>query len=158
MRSLYLAILAIIFLATPAFGAPNTTHGQDCDDDIVLIERGYIQEGGCINLCNNYAAADDAGCTEYKFDGLPHMIVLEKEENDAGCSADVTFTFTTGPVSGGTPSYALDTTAVTLNDAADRLTFLLKDMHIDSYLFIDIADDTGCTDVDVRMYLITEKD
>jgi hypothetical protein len=157
MRNLFV-ILGLILLALPAFGAPNTTHGQQCDSDINLIESGSQRTASCVNLCNNYAVADDgAACTEYEFKGVPDIIILEREENDANCTNDPTFTFTTGPTTGGSPDYPLDATAVVLNDAVERLIFLQDKGPMNSYLFIAVSDDAGCTDVDVRMYLINEK-
>lgn len=161
MRNVLVTLISFVLLAWAglAFGAPNTTHGQSCDSDITKVLRGRYRAIGCVNLCNNYAAADDgAACTEYEFKGVPDLIVLEREDNDAGCAGDVTFTFTTGPVTGGTPSYGLDATTVVLNDATDRLIFVMKDFSMDAFLFTAVATDTSCTDVDVRMYLISYED
>jgi hypothetical protein len=159
MRNLLVTLGLIILLsAVPAFGAPNTTHGQTCDSDITLIESGVHRSMGCVNLCNNYAVADDgAACTEYEFKGVPDIIVLEREENDSNCANDPTFTFTTGPVTGGSPDYPLDTTTVVLNDAVPRIVFIQDKGPMDAFLFTAVSDDASCTDVDVRMYLITEK-
>ncbi len=158
MRRLFLTIGLALLLAAPAFGAANTTHGQDCDSTITKPRAGHWRTVDCVNLCNLYAAADDgAACTEYEFKGLPDIIILEKDENDANCSANVTFTFTTGPVTGGSPSYDFDSSAVTLNDAADRLVIVVEDGPLDAFLFINVTNDTACTDVDVRMYLINQR-
>lgn len=158
MRSLPLLVLLIATcIAHPVFAAPNTTHGQACDTDITVPVRGEFRTSQCINLCNNYAAADDgAECTEYEFKGVPNLIVFEREENDANCTNNPTFTLKTGPVTGGTPSYDLDSTAVVLNDADDRIIIIVESAPPDAFLFITVTDDLACTDVDVRMYLITE--
>jgi hypothetical protein len=155
-----LTIIAAILLASPAFGAANDTHGQDCDDDIktdVIIKGEYKM--GCINICNNYAAADtDPFCTIHEFVGLPDIIILEKEDNGTGgteCQADATFTITTGPTAAG-PKYPLDTSAVVLNDATERIVFPQANGPFNTFLFIDVTSDTGCTDVDVRMYTVTK--
>jgi len=158
MRNLLAVIGLILLLAAPAFGAANTTHGQDCDSTTTVFAAGRYRTLECINVCNNYAAVDDdAECTEYEFKGLPDLIVLEKVENDASCSADVTFTITTGPVTGGTPGYDLDTTAVALNDASDRAVIDVSQAPIDAFLFINVTNDTACTDVDVVMHLLYHK-
>ncbi len=158
MRKL-LAIIGLFLLtvgtSAPVFAAPNTTHGQVCDSTTTLVARGKFKTKECFNICNKYAAADDgAACTEYEFKGLPDLIILEKVENDANCSADVTFTFQTGPVTGGTPAYDMDASAVTLNDAADRVVIVVSDAPPNAFLFTAVTNDTACTDVDVRMYLI----
>jgi hypothetical protein len=158
MRNLFVTLL-LILLAAPAYGAPNTTHGQSCDSDIKtnVITKGEYRMG-CINLCNNYASADDdAACTTHQFNSLPHIIILEKEDNNGGCSANATFTITTGPTSSG-PKYALDTSAVVLNDTTERIVFPQASGPFNSFLFVDVTSDTGCTDVDVRMYTITKDD
>ncbi len=152
-------ILLALLLAGPAIAAPNTTHGQSCDSDVGLVNKGQFRVAECVNLCNNHAQADDdSECTEYEFKGVPDLVILEREENDANCSGDPTFTFTTGPTTGGSPSYALDTTAVVLNDATPRVVFVMANGIFDSFLFIAVSNDTACTDVDVRMYLATEED
>jgi hypothetical protein len=160
MRSL-IVILGLILLALPAFAADNTTHGQQCDSDITLIEGGVHRTHSCVNLCNNYAVTDSGdsedACTEYEFNGVPDIIILEREENNTDCTNDPTFTFTTGPITGGDPDYPLDTTAVVLNDAVERLIFLQDKGPMNSFLFTAVSDDAGCSDVDVRMYLINEK-
>jgi hypothetical protein len=118
--------------------------------------RGY-----CTNICNNYAAADDnALCTTFQFVGLPDIVVLEKEDNGSGgteCQADATFTITTGPTAAG-PKYPLDTSPVVLDDTTTRIVFPQANGPFDAFLFVDVTDDTGCTDVDVRMYTITKED
>jgi hypothetical protein len=159
MRNLFVTFGLILLLsAVPAFGAPNTGHGGACDSTITLIEGGAHRTASCVNLCDNYAVADDgAACTEYEFKGVPDIIIMERDENDANCTNDPTFTLTTGPTTGGDPAYPLDTTAVALKDAVPRIVFLQDKGPMNSFLFIAVSDDAGCTDVDVRMYLINEK-
>ena len=60
-------------------------------------------------------------------------------------------------MTGGTLAYDLDSTAVALNDANDRIILIVRDARPDAFLFITVTNDTSCTDVDVRMYLITER-
>jgi hypothetical protein len=164
MRNLFVTLL-ITLLAGTVWAADNNTHGQPCDSDIVIMPKKGEWRSYCTNICNNFAASDTVSdaCTEFKFVGLPDIIILERELNDANCAGDITFTFTTGPTSGGTvdgnpPAYALDTSPVVLNDATQRIVFPMASGPFDSYLFTAVATATSCTDVDVRMYTITKED
>jgi len=160
MRNFLATILFTLLSVGTAYGAANTTHGQECDADVKasLIKKGIYEVGECTNICNNHAAADDdAECTEHQFIGYGDLIVYEREENDANCSGDPTFTIKGGPVAGGTPSYDLDSTAVVLNDATPRAVIIMSSIVMPSFITIYVTNDAACTDVDVRMYVVTYK-
>jgi len=149
-----LGVLGALLWISPSWAAD----GDGCDTD----SQGQVTGAGwrtitCVQLCDAKVEADSS-CTEFDFNTISRadLIILEREENDANCS-DVggpTFTFTTGPVTGGTPDYDLSGSVVILNDTTDRVVIDSSAAAPNRYLFTAIADDTACTDVDVRMYLV----
>lgn len=152
-----LILFASFLLAGPAFATTSTT--ANCDSDIGLLpyQKGRFQTAVCKNLCNKVIATDTV-CTELDFNsyGMPDLIVLEREENSGACSdpGGPTFTLTTGPVTGGTPSYDIDSSTVVLNDTTDRVIIDNSTGVLDRYLFTAVSDVTGCTDEDLRIYMI----
>ncbi|GAF97881.1 unnamed protein product, partial [marine sediment metagenome] len=117
----YLVLLLAMLLAPAAWATVATTTA--CDDDTDVLEAGRFRTIVCRNLCDEVIDTDTA-CDEYDFGtNMPDIIVLEREEVGGNCSdaGGPAFTFTTGPVTGGTPSYDIDTTAVVLNDTTDRI-------------------------------------
>lgn len=150
----WLPLLVAVALVVPA--TSWAADGDACDSDTGLITTGAWRHVACINVCDGKAAADSS-CTEFDLDssGMPDIIVFEREDVGADCTdpGGPTITITTGPVTGGSPSYDLDTSTVVLNDTTERVVISTKDAIVDRYLFFATSDDTACTDVDVRMYL-----
>jgi len=155
----WLTLLTVGALLVP--GVSLADDGDSCDADTGRITNGIWATVVCVNLCDGKAAADST-CTEWDFNsgGMPDVIILEREDVGADCTdaGGPTFTFTTGPTTGGSPSYVPDTSAVVLNDTTDRLVIVTKDATLSRYLFTAVSDDTTCTDVDVRMYLMSRED
>jgi hypothetical protein len=177
---LLLSVLLTLFGATTGGavnGPTNPTDGAICVDSdnarIPLSTRGTWQPVGCYNVCNTIADAayDDDFCNEFDLGavGIPDIIVFEYEEDpdNANCSEASpapTVTITTGPVTIGTtpnlagiPSYNIDSSAVVLDQVANRVVVITKDAMLDRFLYFAVADTDGCTDVDVRMFLYNHK-
>lgn len=162
-----LPLLLTLLLATPVWAANPKTDGVVCASHtanarVPGITRGRWVETGCYNVCDAYAAADTgAACNEFDLNavGMPDILIFEIDENGSDCSdsGGPTVTITTGPITGGDPAYGPSTSTVVLNDAVDRVTVITKDAMLDRFLFFAVADDTACTDVDVRMHLANRK-
>jgi len=151
------------FLLTPmAFAADgDSCMSHTADAAIPLFNKGVLIPIACVQLCDAKAAADSS-CTEFDFasvPGLPEILVLEYEEDPANldCAATPDYTFTTGPITGGTPGYNIDSSAVIMNPTTNRVIVDLSQAPLDRFLFTAIADDAGCTDVDIRMFFYTKK-
>jgi hypothetical protein len=157
-----MGFLGALLLSSVAFGAD----GDECDSHvsdarIPLARTGNWAPTVCIQLCDDKAASHSA-CDEWDFNdtgGMPDIIVLEYEEDPSNmdCSGTPDYTFTTGPITGGVPSYAIDTTALVMNPTTNRVIIVTKDSVMDRFLFTAIADDGACTDVDIRMFLYNRK-
>lgn len=155
-------LIGALLLPALSWGADgDSCQSHTADAAIPLFNKGVWIPIACVQLCDGKAAADSA-CTEFDFadaPGMPELIVLEYEEDPANmdCSGTPDYTFTTGPITGGTPSYAIDATAVIANPTTNRIVIDVSQAPLDRFLFTAIADDAGCTDVDVRMFLYTRK-
>ena len=149
----WMGVLSLL-LAPTALAAD----GDACDSGIGKITRGRHQTVVCVNLCDTKVAANSS-CADFDMNtvGMPDQIVFEYEENGvATCSGTPDFAITTGPITGGTPSYELDATAVVLNPTTNRVIVDARTAVLDRWLFTAITDDAACLDVDIRMYLINE--
>jgi len=173
-RLLFLmGLVGALFAAMPAVATDED--GRQCQDsdnaDIPLFTKGGWIPTACIQLCDTKVAAD-SGCTEWDFadsPGMPDMIVLEYEENPDvaspadDCDATPDYTLSTGPVTNGgitgngVPAYDIDSSTVVMNPTTNRVVIITKDNPLDRFLFVTIADDAGCTDVDVRMFMYNRK-
>lgn len=145
-----------VLLLAPSVWAAD---GGDCDSDVDKLAKGNWKTQTCVQLCDGKAAADSS-CTEWNFNssgGMPDQVILEYEDVGADCSATPEYTFTTGPTTGGSPSYNFDTTAVVITPTVNRITIIIKEGSLNTYLFTAIADDADCTDVDIRMYLVNRE-
>lgn len=167
MKTLFLTILLLLLFPLPSWGADGdtcTAHVLGASTGtITKITKGIWREIACIQLCDGKKVADNSnGCTEFNMSavtGTPDLIVLEYEEDgDSSCSAGPIFTVSTGPISGGTPTYDIDSTAVTIGEATTRVVIDMSTAPVDNFLFItNGATLTGCDQegVDVRMHLLT---
>jgi len=137
--------------------------GDQCKDSsgdpIPLFNKGTWIAITCIQLCDNYVGTDSS-CDEWDFNdtpGMPDIVVFEYEDIGGDCAATPDFTLGTGPISGGTPSYDSDDSAVVLNSTTDRVLLITKDFPLDRFLFTSVADDTDCTNIDIRMFFYNQK-
>ena len=148
-------LLGVLVLALPTFAW--AADGDNCDSDVGRVSRGVWTTSVCVNVCDAAVAADST-CAEFDLGnaGMPDILIFEREENDANCSdaGGPVITITTGPTTGGSPSYDLTSTAVLLNDTINRITIDTQTAPLSRYLFFTTSDDTACTDYDVRMYLV----
>ena len=153
---------ALLLLAPPVFAADgDTCMSHTADAAIPLWSGGFWTPLACVQLCDGKAAADSA-CAEFDFEtapGLAEVIVFEYEEDPANldCSATPTYTITTGPITGGAPSYSWDTSAVVMNPTDNRLMVDVSGAMLDRFINVAITDDAGCTDVDVRLFFYGSK-
>jgi hypothetical protein len=160
---LWLTILTMVALVVPtvSFAATPSTDGEECPATVEKISKGEWRTTACVRVCNDYLTTDaGADCDEHDFNtggGLPDLLVLERV--DGGCTNDPTITITTGPTTGGTPSYGISSSAVTLNDATPRVVIVTKDAPMDRYLFFAVSDDVGCAtgELDVYMHLLDSR-
>jgi hypothetical protein len=160
-KRLLLILLGIGLLCAPsAFATTASNAPCDADADMLPARKGAFRAPICRNICDTVIATDTA-CTEFDFDdygGMPDVIVLERDDSvDCSDAGGPTFTFTTGPTTGGSPSFVPTTSALVLNDTTDRITIDVGGAMIDRYLFTAVSNATGCDsspEVDVRIYLI----
>jgi len=158
---------AILFLLALLLAAPVlAADGDACDradesDRVARLDTGAHRYEVCIDICDGKAAADDdAACTEFDMRtvGRPDLIILEREQGPSCSDAGgPTFTVTTGPVTGGSPSYDIGGTAVVLNDTTDRVVIDMTTAPTNRYLFASLADAAACTEADLRAYFVTLK-
>jgi len=148
---------------------PGTTWATDGDAcaltadgaAITLPSKGSWIPVACIQLCDGKAATEE--CAEYDFadaPGMPDIIVLEYEEEvGSACGATPDITITTGPVTGQTPEYAIDTSSVVLNSTTNRVVIDTSVAPLDRFLFTTTTDDASCVagDLDVRMTFFNRK-
>lgn len=145
-----LILLGFLLFASSAQAAD----GASCDSDVNKVSRGPWVDLYCINVCDD-ADSTDSSCTEVDLQnaGRPDVLRFEREDVGADCTdpGGPVITITTGPTTGGSPSYALDTTTVVLNDTVEAVNVIMMDMPSSRYLFFTLSSMTACTDVDVRM-------
>ena len=154
---LWLTILAMVALVVPTVSF--AAEGDGCPSTIEKITKGEWRTTACVTICEDHLTAE-AACDEHDFNtggGLSDLLVLERVES--GCDADPTITITTGPTTGGSPSYGISSSAVTLNDATPRVVIVTKDAPMDRYLFFAVTDDAGCEagELDVYMHLLDSR-
>jgi len=156
MKLLLTTLIAL--LAFPAFAAD----GDKCDIVAVPIsvqDKGTWRTDVCIDVCDANVAAD-SDCTEFDFKaqyGLPDTLIFEIQDNDGNCSGTPAIAVTTGPVTGGTPSYEISTTAVIIDDNPNRVVVDTQAAALSRFLFFAVSGDAGCTDLDLRMFLVNRK-
>ena len=157
-----LTLLVGVLVLLPATGWATTASTTDCDHEsgaVGKLTRGMYKTTLCVNLCDTIVENDD-GCDEFDFSstsGMPDLIVFEYSEDASTCTVDPSITITTGPVTGGTPSYMLDDTSVVLSTSIDRVILDVSKAVPDRYLFTAVADAAGCVagdHVDIRMYFL----
>jgi hypothetical protein len=161
MLLIFGGLIGALLLAPGAFAADGDQCENPSDANIPLFTKGNWIPVACVNLCDNYAGAADAACDEWDFadtPGMPDIIVLEYDDNGGDCGGfSPDFTFQTGPITGGTPAYDIDSSTVVLNTTTDRIIIITEDGPLDRFLFTTVADDDDCTDVDVRMFFYNRK-
>ena len=156
----FLLTLLMVLLPGVGWAADGDACAGHGVTTVTKLTRGVYKELSCVQLCDGKAAADSS-CTQYDMNsvaGTPDLIVFEYQEDPSNedCAATPDFTITTGPISGGAPAYDLDSPAVVLNSATNRVVLSMASAVVDRYLFTAIADDASCTDVDIRMHLLVK--
>ncbi len=160
MKRLYLTIglIGALLFPTLSLAADGDPCVTSADAAMPFGSNGQWRVVACIQVCDAKNATEE--CAEYDFGsgpGIPDVIIFEYEDSDNTCSSTVDITISTGPVTGGTPSYTLDVSAVVLTEALGRVVLISKDYPPDRYLFFSTADDASCDDLDVRMFLLDRK-
>jgi hypothetical protein len=159
-------LIGALLLAPGAFAAD----GDECTTTVDAVAMDLPSKGSwlpqaCVLLCDGKAAGDAGAnaCTEWDFadvPGMPDLVIFEYEElAGEACNATPDLTLTTGPVTGGTPGYDLDSSAVVLNSTTNRVIVDISQAPLDRFLFVALADAAGCAagDVDVRMTFFGRK-
>ena len=153
---------ALLTISGPSFGADGDGCLTPAGTSISYGFKGDMVATACYMLCDGKASTDST-CTEWDFKdspGMPDVIVFEYQEAAGeSCSSTPDVTLTTGPVTGGTPGYDIDTSAVVLNATTDRVVIDTRLSPLDRFLFSAIADNAGCVagDMDVRMTFYSQK-
>jgi hypothetical protein len=158
-------LIGALFLAPGAFAADgDSCQSHTADASIPLFNKGVWIPIACVQLCDGKAFGDaGAGaCTEFDFasvPGMPELVVFEYEEDPANpdCGATPDFTFTTGPIAGGTPAYDIDSSPLILNPTTDKIIVDLSRVPMDRFLFTALGDAATCSDLDVRLFFYTRK-
>ena len=149
---------ALCLLPTVSFGADGDECVSSANADIPVGTRGTWQVAACVQVCDAKNATEE--CAEYDFSnspGIPDILIFEYEDSDNSCSSTVDITISTGHITGGTPSYTLDVSAVVLTEATGRIILITEDYPPDRFLFFSTADDADCDDLDVRMFMYNRK-
>lgn len=154
-----LGLIGVLFMVPgTAFGADGDQCDDSSDADIPLSTRGQWQAVACVQLCDGKAATEE--CDEYDFadsPGVPDILIFEYQDNSGNCGGTPDLTITTGPVTGGTPSYDISSSTVVLNPTTNRIIVITEGAPLDRFLFTSLADDASCDDLDVRMFFVNRK-
>ena len=153
---------ALLIASGPSYGADGDSCLSIADASLNFGFKGDMVATACYMLCDG-PATGTSSCTEWDFrtsPGMPDVIVFEYQQKAVvSCAATPDITLTTGPLTGGTPGYDLDTSAVVLNSTTDRVVIDTRLAPMDRFLFATIADNTDCAagDMDVRMTFYSQK-